>query len=187
MLPFNITVNPSNSGVVREHASSDLTVGVVCEGIENSHKAIAQISARLLVQSFIEQGLYLVFPNAKFFDEAWERVEQDVTSQLYVLAKGMGPLAVQVIKEEFMFTVAGFVATKKFVSVFSIGGSIDVNGNRVYPTTEAPSFGLLMQKFTADKEWRDGFCHFNKEVFHLDCVNSITVGGEKVREAVRAS
>lgn len=144
--------------------SEGYAVAVVCDGCgsgESSEvgakigvKLVASAIAKVLsdphhrVQTEGELNA-IALPTAEF----WEQVQQDVLTQLQLLATAMGGNFCQIILDYFLFTVVGALVTPRGATVFSFGDGVFMMNGEVkqlgpFPGNAPPylAYRLLSRK-----------------------------------------
>lgn len=127
---------------------TDWFVGVICDGCgSGDHSELgAQLGARLMARSFLEQIIHDYRPSHPRFME-FTRLE--IQSQLHAMAMAVGGNLKQFVEDALLFSTIGVIYMDGYYWVFSLGDGILVaNGQIVAPKYENNAPPYLMYSIT---------------------------------------
>jgi hypothetical protein len=165
------------------------SAGIVADGCgSGAHSEVgAQLGARLLAHSITSE----VRLRRSSQDINWQRIRQDLLSQLHVLARGMGGDFRETVNEYFLFTVVGVLLAYDTATFFAIGdGVIMVNGESYqlgpFANNQPPyvGYGLLPGNVEMDAE------ELQFQILDecpLKSVDTFLVGSDGVLDLMRVS
>ena len=140
------------------------TVAVVCDGCSSGkHSEVgAKIGARLIVEAILRHFKKLPQDSIPLLENGsclfWERVRQDVSAQIRILAIAMGNSFSQTVNDYFLFTVLGALVTPTLTFIFSIGDGLywineEMNSIGPFESNEPPylAYDLIETTFNQSK------------------------------------
>jgi hypothetical protein len=175
-------------------ASEQTVIGVVCDGCgSGKHSEVgSKIGAQLVVEALSRQltRAGAVGFHQEFVSEIFERVRQDVLAHIRLLANSMGTSLSQTITDYFLFTLVGFLITKEFSLVFSIGdGLYAINGDVVhlgpFLANTPPYLTYALVGSSLEESNPDALRFQFTRCFSTEAVKSILVGTDGVGDLER--
>lgn len=127
--------NKSNQDAFRSVIFGDSLVAVVCDGCGSSvHSEVgSQIGVRLVVEAIVAMANNLLgTEDENSLNNFFEKVEQNILSQIKALAVAMGGSFSETVDDYFLFTIVGVLITKESTILFSFGdGVFFLNGEMI--------------------------------------------------------